>query len=225
MDVFVKEQQNDNILIELLNSHSGAIFDMDGTLLDSMKMWHTLDVQFLEKYGRKPEPDFQQTVAAMTLDVASAYIIEHYHIPLTPKQVANEFMQLVDSYYRNELQLKPGVLSLLQYIHKKGVSIMVATANEYDITYAALARTGALQYIQGIVTCTMAKAGKNSPAVYWMACEKMRKATSECLVFEDSLHAIKTAREGGFDVVAVYDDVAASYWKEICELTKCQVVF
>lgn len=217
--------QLNNDLLALFTNHSGAIFDMDGTLLDSMSMWHTLDVQYLRQYGYEPEPEFQQIVATMTLDVAAAYMSEHYRLPRTPKQVAEEFMALVDDYYRNRLLLKPGMLELLEGLRERGVSIMVATANEYDMTYAALKRTGALQYIEGLVTCTMAGAGKESPAVYYMACEQMNKKVTDCIVFEDSLFAIKTASQNGFEVVAVYDDVAKDCWDEICKNTKCQVVF
>lgn len=212
-------------LLELLKGYSGAIFDMDGTLLDSMSLWRTLDVQYLRQYGCEPEPDFQQLVATMTIDTAAEYMSEHYKLPRTPKQVADEFMALVEDYYRNVLPLKAGMLELLKAMKQQGILIMVATANEYDMTRAALERTGALQYIQGIVTCTMAKAGKDSPAVYLLGCEQLHKEKSECIVFEDSLFAIKTASENGFEVVAVYDDVAKDCWDEICKITKYQVVF
>lgn len=224
MKIMIDGQLNSQ-LVDILQDYSGVIFDMDGTLLDSMSMWHTLDVQYLRQYGCEPEPDFQQIVATMTLDVAAAYMSEHYKLPRTPKQVAEEFMALVNDYYRNVLQLKPGMLELLQELKRRGILIMVATANEYDMTYAALERTGALQYIQGLVTCTMARAGKESPAVYLMACEKINKDVSECVIFEDSLFAIKTANKEGFDVIAVYDEVAKDCWNEICKITKCQVVF
>lgn len=225
MEILKHGQLNSEALAEVLKGKTGAIFDMDGTLLDSMSMWHTLDIQYLRGFNLEPEPEFQQIVATMTLSVAAEYMCEHYHLPRTPKQVEDEFMELVENYYRVELQLKPGALDLVKGLREKGFSIMVATANEYDVTLAALERTGVVPYIDELVTCTMAGEGKESPAVYVMACDQMGKHISECVVFEDSLFAMKTAKKKGFSVVAVYDDAAEDCWDEICELTECQVVF
>ncbi len=225
MEVFSNGQMNQDAVMELFKTHSAAIFDMDGTLLDSMTVWHDIDNLFLERYGSEPDSEFQRLIAKMTLDTAALKIQEYYKIPRTPKQIMAEFLELIGDYYYHKLPLKPGALELLQSLHEQGVRIMVATANEYDISYAALKRTGVLQYAEGVVTCSMAKAGKDSPAVYFLACEKMKKTVSDCVIFEDSLYAMQTAGDCGFDVVAVFDEESKEDWNDICKISKCQVVF
>lgn len=225
MEVFTNGQINNDILTQLFETHSAAIFDMDGTLLDSMTMWHDIDRQFLARYNCEEDEAFQRAVAKMTLDDGSKAICERYNIPRTPGEVKYEFLEMVDDYYRNKLLLKPGALSLVKRLHEQGISIYVATANEDEITKAALERTEVLSHIDGFVTCRMANAGKESPAIFLLACEKMNKHISDCIVFEDSLYAMETAKKAGFDVVAVYDEESKNDWNEICKISKCQVVF
>lgn len=225
MEVFIKEQANNTILDDLFENHTCAIFDMDGTLLDSMTIWSVIDQLFFAKHNCTLDPEFQQFVATLTLDESSVYMCEHYNLSITPEQVKKEFLDILDDYYRYKLPLKDGALDLLKHLRENGIKIMVATANEYDISYAALERTGVLRYADGLVTCSMVNASKNSPAVYLFACEKMGEQVSDCIVFEDSYHAMQTANDAGFDVVAVYDDEAKNVWDDICQITKCQVVF
>ncbi|MDD6328395.1 MAG: HAD family phosphatase [Lachnospiraceae bacterium] len=225
MEIWMNDQLNEEALWNELQDKKGIIFDMDGTLLDSMTMWHVLDIQYLNRFGIVPESDFQQTVATMTLSVAAEYMCEHFDLPRSPKQIEDDFCQMVREQYKNILQLKPGALSLIQKLHAKGFLMMVATANEYEIVHPALLRTGVWEYIYGLVTCTMAGENKESPAVYQLACDEMGLGRSECVVFEDSLFAIKTAKNAGFSVVAVYDDASKDCWNEIKKITNCQVVF
>lgn len=208
----------------LLEGKRGVIFDMDGTLLDSMEMWGTLDIQYMNGLGITPEPDFHRTVSKMTLPMAAEYICGKYQIPYTPEEVTGQFTELVDEYYRYRLPVKKGIPGLVRAIANEKIRMAVATANEYDVSIAALERNGMMEYMTGLVTCTMAGASKESPAVYLKACEMLDVHVEECVVFEDSLYAIETAKHAGFTVVGVYDDAEKENWDKICEVTDGQVV-
>ena len=209
----------------VLSGKKGIIFDMDGTLLDSMEMWGTLDIKYMNDLGIEPDEQFHNDVRTMTLLMAAEYMHDRYNVPYEPEEIVEQFKALIDDYYKNTLQLKTGAYELVRELHERGVHMMVATANEYDMSMAALERTGIAQYMDGLITCTMAGAGKDKPDIYLKACEDMNISVAECLVFEDSLFAIKTARDAGFAVVGVYDESAKEFWDEICENTDCQVVF
>lgn len=201
-----------------------AIFDMDGTLLDSMSMWAVLDIQYMKEMGITPRPDFHRIMTSMTLPMASEYIAKEYPVPYSAREVYNQILDMADKYYRYKLPVKAKVPSLIKHLYDDGIHMMVATANEYDMSRAALERNNVFQYMDGIVTCTMAGANKQNPAVFLMACDKMNVSVGECVVFEDSLYAIKTAREAGFMVIGVYDEGEKENWDEICSITDCQVV-
>ncbi len=208
----------------LLEGKKGVIFDMDGTMLDSMEMWGTLDIQYMSGLGITPDSDFHRTVSKMTLPMAAEYICRKYQVPYTPEEVAAQFTELVDEYYRYRLPVKKGIPELVRAIADEEIRMAVATANEYDMSMAALERNGMMEYMTGLVTCTMAGAGKESPAVYLKACEMMDVHVGDCVVFEDSLYAIQTAKRAGFTVVGVYDNAEKENWDLICEATDGQVV-
>lgn len=217
-----------NILTKIepaLSGKKGVIFDMDGTLLDSMEMWGNLDIKYLEELGVKPDADFHRTVSTMTLVMAAEYIREKYDVAYTVEEIISQIMEIAGEYYRNTLVLKPGVREFIEELYAKGIKMMVATANEYELGMAALERNEISSYMEGLITCTMAGASKEKPDIYIKACERMGLKCNECVVFEDSLFAIKTAKRAEFDVVGVYDDAENCNWKEICEITDGQVVF
>ncbi len=224
------DKGNDDKLIEVnsvISSKKGIIFDMDGTLLDSMPMWKELDYLFMKGFNIEPDDEYSRTVTTLTLPAACEYICARYgdKISLTPKQVENKIYQLIDEQYRDKLSLKPKALDYLKQLKKRGIKMVVATANEYDISECALRRTGVMDYIEGIITCTMAGAGKEQPEIYHKACEMLGLTTDECVVFEDTLHSVKTAKKAGFTVVGVYDHESGKDWSEICELCDADISF
>ncbi len=201
------------------------IFDVDGTLLDSMPMWARLDIDYLEGMGYHPEPVFCTMVKMMTISDASIFIRDYFGVEKSPEQISAEIMDIACSHYENDLILKPGAAELIKTLKNMGYHIVVATANEYDMVKKCLERNGIMRYMDGLVTCTMVGYSKQRPDVYLKACEIAGCTVSESVVFEDSSFAINTAIKAGFDVIGVYDDTEKDNWNEICVLTKCQVVF
>ena len=183
----------------------GAIFDMDGTLLDSMPVWESLGSHLLRELGYQPEPGLDRKMKPMSLLQAAAYCREHYALPQTVEEIAALVDGRVDHFYREEVYAKPGADRFLSLLKMEGVWMYVATATDRAQAEAALRRTGLDGYFRGMLTCTEVGRGKDNPLIFEKCLTRLRCRKPACVVFEDSLHALKTAKDAGFRVAAVYD--------------------
>ena len=200
----------------------GAIWDLDGTILDSMSAWDHVGEDYLRSQGIEPEPDLNQVLATMSLQQAADYFIEHYGIKQSSDEIIKGAVALVDDFYRYDAQLKPHLKEFLQHLHNDGVRMCITTAAEQSLVESALARCGILDYFSGIFTCTSVGAGKDEPLIYREALKSLGTHRSNTLVFEDSLHALETAKNDGFHTAAVYDSSEENQ-EEICKLADCRI--
>ena len=184
---------------------TGAIFDVDGTLLDSMSVWDTIGEDYLRGIGYAPRENLSETFRAMSLLQAARYYRSEYGVKLSAKEIMDGVNSLLERFYRDEAPLKPGVEEFLQELSAHGVKLCAATATERPLVEVALARGGVLGYFDGILTCTDAGAGKDEPLIYRRAVHCVGGDRPSVVVFEDALHAARTAKADGFPVAAVYD--------------------
>lgn len=182
-----------------------AIFDMDGTLLDSMPAWRSLASRALRRLGREPEPGLDRRLRAMTVAQASAYCRERYGLDCSAEELAALFLGEMERFYRTEVLAKPGVERFLSLLRMEGVWMYVATATDRPLAEAALERTGLRRYFRGIVTTQETGLGKDHPEIYERALRRLRSRKEDTAVFEDALYAARTAKAAGFRVAAVYD--------------------
>lgn len=201
-----------------------VIMDMDGTILDSMKMWHELDVVYLGSMGLEATPEFCEAVKTLTIYEASDYIVESYKLDKSGETVAREILDMSEDKYRNEIPLKGNAALLMKYFHDRGQKIVIATSNEEELTKTALSRNGVMEYVDYIITSTMVGISKEFPDIYIKAGELAGAGIDECVVFEDSLHAVRTVSKTDFTLIAVYDETEEENWEEIKELADCWVV-
>lgn len=198
------------------NTLKGVIFDLDGTLLDSMGVWYEVDRIFLTRHGVKPPEGISEIVKKMTIDEASNYFIEQFSLPMTSKEVANEIESIVTEKYEHELPLKPYVKEVLDKLDEKGIPYGVATATYPTLAVKALERLGVLSKLKFLITEKDAGSGKTSPDIYYMSAKKLGLGKRQIVVVEDTLHSIQTASKAGFFTVGVYDKlVKPEDWKEI----------
>jgi HAD superfamily hydrolase (TIGR01509 family) len=183
----------------------GAIFDLDGTLLDSMWAWETVGSDLVRQLGAVPEPGLDEKVKTMSLPQAAEYCRRQYGLPQSAAELVELADARVDRFYREEVQPKPGAEKFLSLLKMEGVWMYVATATDRAQAEAALRRCGLLDFFRGILTCTEVGCGKDSPVIFQRCLTRLRCRKEECVVFEDSLHAIRTAKGAGFRVAAVYD--------------------
>ncbi|MCI9597502.1 MAG: HAD family phosphatase [Firmicutes bacterium] len=183
----------------------GAIFDMDGTLTDSMYIWDTAGETYLRNQGKVPAPDLREQLRPLSLTQAAELFQVQYGITAPVDEILKGFDGVVENEYRHHVTLKPGALELLEYLKNKGLEMTVATSSPRTIVLMVLKRLGILPYFSHVITCGDVGFGKDHPAVYHRAAELMESDPSHTLVFEDALHAVTTASKAGYFVVGVYD--------------------
>lgn len=200
---------------------SGAIFDMDGTLIDSMPLWYDIGSQFLRQKGYIPRQDLNEVLVPMSVKDSAEYLIKEYHVSQSSDEIISGFNELMEQNYIESIPLKPGVELFLKRLKERNVKMCVATATDVHLAEPALKRLGIMDYFEGIITCSQAGIGKTDPEFYYKALKLINTPVSETLVFEDALHAIKSAKKAGFLVAGVYDKSAWKEKEEISFLVDC----
>lgn len=195
-------------------SIKGAIFDMDGTLLDSMPLWNTRGSDFLRENGLPPEPGIDRKFKVMSLRQAAEYFHDAYHVPGTVEEIMDRINAGVERGYRTVLP-KPGVPEFLDRLAARGVGMLVATATDRYLVEGVLGRLGLLERFKGVLTCGEVGYGKSRPDIFLEAAARLGTSKEETVVFEDAPHAIRTAKAAGFRVCGVAD---ASYAGDAEEL-------
>lgn len=182
-----------------------GIFDMDGTLLDSMGMWRNLGRDLFLCHGVRPPADLEARIRHLELPEL-AERCSALGVPGSPGLLEAELRGRIERFYREWVYAKPGVSDFLAHLRADGVRLYVATATDRPLAEAALERAGLLGYFQGMVTCREAGQEKQEgPAVYEWALKALRGRKRNTLVFEDVFYAVSTAKNAGFRVAAVYD--------------------
>ena len=213
----------------------GAIFDVDGTLLDSMFIWDTIGETYLRSIGYEPRENLNEVFKNMSLLQAARYYQTEYGVTLCVDEIMNGVNVMLEQYYRFEAPLKPGVTELLVWLQKNGVKLCVATATDRYLVEAALERCGVLSYFESIFTCGEVGHGKDEPHIFEEALRFLGTKKSETVVFDDALYAVRTAKGVNFPVVAVYDvhekaqneirELSSIYLEELTQFDKLQKFF
>lgn len=196
-----------------------AIFDMDGTLVESMFFWRGLSRELMESRGIDPNRFGKlKSMRHMTVLESAAVIVDHYKLDCTPQEAADELNERMAAHYRKDVELKPGVLAYLQKMRERGVKMYVASATDQPLMQACLERLGVLGYFEGIISCESVGVGKYEPDVYNAAAKALGSTPEETAVFEDSLSAGQTAKKAGYYLVGVYDESDKNLWPQMCQL-------
>lgn len=182
-----------------------AVFDMDGTLIDSIPWWDRLVPDFLNTFGIRATAELNQEMAAMSMQESGIWLKEKFSLAEPAEEIVQELCTRIGKHYAEDIPLKPGVEEWLSYLKEHGVRMCVATASSAELGRPALVRNGILPYFDFMVDCGMVGVGKTSPAVYELAVEKFGASTSECVVVEDAAFALKTAKNAGFLTIGVYE--------------------
>ncbi len=184
----------------------GAIFDMDGTLLDSMGMWNNAGVNYLISLGIEPEPELISVINHMSTRQVANYLIDTYHVDKTADRIVHEIEQSIEYFYSNEVVTKPHIREFLEKFKNQNIRMCVATATNKALVRIALNRCGISDYFVEIFTTEDSGVGKNKPDIYEMALRCLGTDKEDTVVFEDLLIPLTTAKNAGFKTCAVQDE-------------------
>lgn len=183
-----------------------AIFDLDGTVIDSMWAWKHVSEELLQKYHIVPDEEIKARLNRITLKGAAELLIEQYHLEKDADALIQELCDIVADKYHHVVGLKEDVVEFLKYLKQQNTRMCIATACNIDLAKAALNRLNIMDYFEFILTCDELGTTKHSPLIYQIAAERLGGSAENATVYEDSLHTVITAKNAGFEVIAIHDD-------------------
>lgn len=199
----------------MLQNIKAIIFDMDGTLLDSLSVWADSDYEFITGLGYEYDKSHSYKMKTMHFDSACEYLVREFRLGFSPEETGEKILQIVKEKYLHGISLKDGALEFIRSAYEAGIKMCVATSNKKELAVDSLKAHGIMQYMEFVLTSDEVGCGKESPLIFERAAEMLGAVPAETAVFEDSIHAVKSAKEAGFYVVGVYDDFCEGEFSEI----------
>ena len=193
----------------------GYIFDLDGTLLDSMSVWDNIGIDFLKARGITPPPDYMDAIFPMSFEQSAAYTIARFGLPDSPGSLMRAWNEMAAHAYGNTVQMKPGAKEYLFALRGRGVRLAVATSLSGALYRPALRRHGIDQLFDVICGAEEVPCSKSRPDIFLLCARQLGLRPSECVVFEDLLGAVESAKSIGMRVIGVYDQSSEKDWARI----------
>lgn len=201
----------------------GAIFDVDGTILDSMNVWYKVTDSFFKLHGLVLTDEKAESYKEMTLEESLPQINNEFGLGMTFSEIFEKFRSLVAVEYANNIQLKSGVDTYLKKLHDGGIKIAVATSGYEGMCKSAFKRLGIIDYIDEYAFSSEVGVNKGQPDIYLLASRRIGVKPEECTVYEDIVLGIGTAKKAGFKTCAVYDDTNANETLLLKQLSDCYI--
>lgn len=198
----------------MLGGKRAAIFDLDGTLVDSMWMWKAIDIEFLSRYGRRCPDDLQKAVEGMSFTETAVYFKKRFALPLDIEEMKDIWIRMSIDKYRNEVPLKAGAEELLKKLRKSGLKLGIATSSAREMVDTALHSLKVDSYFDVVTTACEVAAGKPSPDIYLKVSRELETEPSQCIVFEDVPAGILAGKRAGMTVCAVEDEFSCNMRQE-----------
>ena len=202
-----------------LKNIKSAIFDVDGTLLDSMYIWTNTAEMFLKRRGITPDENLTEDFITMSLEEGATFFKNAYNPPETVEEIMMDINKMVEDFYFKDVITKPFVKEFLEKLKNAGIKMCIATATDKYLIEKALERNGIAHYFSEIFTCTIVGAGKTPATIYEEALKHLGTSKDDTLIFEDAHYAIKTAKNAGFKIAAIEDICEAKKKDEIMNMS------
>ena len=194
-----------------MHNIKGAIFDMDGTLLDSMPVWHRLTQNYLKQFNvHITDEDFAACEGFSQPEVADYFLARHPELPLTRETMLGGMDALITSRYESIAVPKDGVLDFLERMRRQGVKMAIATLTARRHAEKALLDRDMMQYFEFMLTIEDIGVSKREPDIYLAAAERLGLAPADCMVFEDAPYAGVTAHHAGFQLCGLAEPAYAA---------------
>ncbi len=197
----------------------GAIFDLDGTLIDSMSVWEEIDREFLRNRNISIPYDYIEKINSMSFKEVAKYTIERFNLKESEEELIKEWNEMAIYEYSNKIKLKPNVKEYLEKLKKNNIKIGLATSSPKYLYEPVLKNNHIYEYFDALNSLEDVKRDKNYPDIYLLVAENLKLSPQECAGFEDILVGINTMKKADFKVIGVYDKYADSDIEEIKKIS------
>lgn len=195
-----------------------CIFDLDGTLIDSMGYWMDTPREFLKSIGIKEEDGLEEALKMtmpMSVNEAAGYFIDKFKLDIKEQDIIDNTSQIMTDHYRNDIPLKEGADEYIKALYDAGKKLCVASATEESLIYECLERLGIAKYFDFALSCATIGVSKHKPDIYIEASKRLGGKIEDSAVYEDLLLTVKTAKDAGFYTIAKYDENQKEDWGQI----------
>lgn len=191
------------------------IFDMDGTLADSMAMWRSLGIDYLKSHGVDITSKDAQEMTTMSLKMSSTYMKEKFNLSLTPDEIYNDMKHIAEDFYEHHCTLKHGAKDVLERFYEEGIPMMLGTGTPEEFFDPFLKREDMFKYFSEIATCDGLNLKKDDPNFFLTCCEMAGFDPKETVLIDDAYFAIIAAKEAGLTTICMYDEANDNMLREL----------
>lgn len=189
----------------MLNNIQAVLFDLDGTLVDSMWMWKDIDVEYLARFGYELPVELQKDIEGMSLNETACYFKSRFQIPDSLEQMKQDWMDMARDKYSHQVPLKPGAKEFLRYLKERNIKTGIASSNGMELVQVVLRALQVEEYLDSVHTCCEVEKGKPAPDIYLLVANELGVFPENCLVFEDVPMGIMAGKQAGMKTCAVED--------------------
>lgn len=202
----------------MFEGKKAIIFDLDGTLVDSMWIWYDIDKEFLNRRGLELDADLQKSIEGMSFTETANYFKDRYNLCDSIDDIKKEWLSMSHVYYKEKIALKNGVREILEEAKKNNLKLGVGTSNSIELVTTVLETHNIIDNFDTIRTSCEVNKGKPHPDIFLKVAEDLGVKPDECIVFEDTYAGVLAAHRAGMTPIAIYDELSLEYKEEIMDL-------
>jgi HAD hydrolase, family IA, variant 3 len=203
----------------MIKNIEACIFDLDGTLVDSMWMWPEIDREYLGRFGIEYDDNLKNEIDGISFHETAVYFKNKFDIDDSIEEICKDWENMALDKYKYEVKEKPGCVRFLEHLKSKGITMGIATSNNRTMVEAVLGSLNMRHYFDAIITSDEVKKGKPAPDIYLQAAKELGVMPHKCLVFEDVVAGIKAGKSAGMKVCAIEDDFSREVRQKKKELS------
>lgn len=199
----------------MLTNVKAVIFDLDGTLVDSMWLWKQIDIDYLERFGYELPEKLQEEIEGMSFSETAVYFKERFNLEDSLEKIKSDWNDMAMELYKTKVKLKPGAMDFLLYLKQNNISTGIATSNSKELLMAVLNALEIGHLFDSIHVSCEVKCGKPAPDIYLLVASDLGVEPDECLVFEDIPQGALAGKNAGMRVCGVYDEAAIKHSEKV----------